>query len=83
MINKMKTNHVTKTHKFGILKQDIIEIMKTPLPGIEIVGLSIHIGSQLTDFKATKKAVIEICEPRKHILVCNNLRFHSFSGFII
>lgn len=52
-----------KTHKFGILKEDVLELFKRidTLTSVNLVGLSIHIGSQLTDFKATKKAVKEIC----------------------
>ncbi|MBD65830.1 MAG: diaminopimelate decarboxylase [Halobacteriovoraceae bacterium] len=54
-----------KTHKFGILKKDILKFIKNELPElkhVQLKGLSVHIGSQLTDFKATKKAIAEVCE---------------------
>ena len=58
-----------KTHKFGLLKEDIIEILKTyeRYSHIDLVGLSVHIGSQLTEFKATRKAVKELCWLAKQI----------------
>ncbi len=51
-----------KTHKFGILKDDILKFFKRKnnFSHLELKGLSIHIGSQLTDFKATKKALQEV-----------------------
>ncbi len=53
-----------KTHKFGILKNDVLKIFKKKIqfPNVHIVGLSVHIGSQLTCLKATKKAVKEVCQ---------------------
>lgn len=53
-----------KTHKFGILKEDILEFSKDlkKYPHIKVVGLSVHIGSQLTKLKATKKAVKEVLD---------------------
>ncbi len=64
---KAKTHkHIStgyKTHKFGILKDDILKIFKNKkkFSHINFVGISVHIGSQLTNFKATKKAVKELC----------------------
>lgn len=56
----ISTGH--KTHKFGILKEDILKNFKKikNLKNIEIKGISIHIGSQLTCLKATKKAIKEV-----------------------
>lgn len=53
-----------KTHKFGVLREDITEFLKTKdrFTHIKIVGLSVHIGSQLTKMRATKQAVKEVCE---------------------
>lgn len=52
-----------KTHKFGILKDDIKNALKSKKlwSHTDLVGLSIHIGSQLTCLKATKKAIKELC----------------------
>lgn len=51
-----------KTHKFGILKDDILEAIDySPFwTNTNLVGLSIHIGSQLTEMKATVKAIEEL-----------------------
>jgi len=53
-----------KTHKFGILEKDILATIKkrSLWTHSKLVGLSIHIGSQLLDLKATKKAIIRLCE---------------------
>lgn len=51
-----------KTHKFGLLKEDILEALevKELWTNTTLVGLSIHIGSQLTELKATVKAIEEL-----------------------
>jgi diaminopimelate decarboxylase len=51
-----------KTHKFGLLKEDIFEslTLESLWTNTVLVGLSIHIGSQLTDMKATKEAIKEL-----------------------
>jgi diaminopimelate decarboxylase len=51
-----------KTHKFGLLKEDILEslALNSLWTNTVLVGLSIHIGSQLTDMKATKAAIKEL-----------------------
>ena len=51
-----------KTHKFGLLKEDILEAMDAShlWTNTTLVGLSIHIGSQLTEMKATIKAIEEL-----------------------
>lgn len=53
-----------KTHKFGILKEDILAAKKnTSLwTNTNLIGLSVHIGSQLTDLDATLEAVNELCK---------------------
>ncbi|MFA7613328.1 MAG: diaminopimelate decarboxylase [Candidatus Caldatribacteriota bacterium] len=52
-----------KTHKFGILKSDILKTLKNKKYWTHSrpVGLSIHIGSQLLDLRATKKAIERMC----------------------
>lgn len=65
---KAKTHkHIStgnKTHKFGILEKDILSSLnqKHLWTHTSLVGLSIHIGSQLLDLKATKKALERLCE---------------------
>lgn len=65
---KAKTHkHIStgnKTHKFGLLESDILKSLanKKYWTHTTLVGLSIHIGSQLLDLKATKKALGRLCE---------------------
>jgi diaminopimelate decarboxylase len=49
-----------KTHKFGLLQKDILKAVKNKAlwKNSKLVGLSVHIGSQLLDLKATKDAII-------------------------
>ncbi len=53
-----------KTHKFGLLEKDVYDSLGKAKywSHSKLVGLSVHIGSQLLDLKATKKAVIKLCE---------------------
>lgn len=53
-----------KTHKFGLLEADVLKSLgqKKYWSHSRLVGLSVHIGSQLLDLKATKKAVVKLCE---------------------
>jgi diaminopimelate decarboxylase len=53
-----------KTHKFGILTEDILMAVNDPSywSHTKLVGLSVHIGSQLLDLTATKEAIIKACE---------------------
>jgi diaminopimelate decarboxylase len=53
-----------KTHKFGLLEKEVLmNLGKSAYwSHSQLVGLSIHIGSQLLDLKATKKAVQRLCE---------------------
>lgn len=48
-----------KTHKFGLLEKDVLSSLrkKQYWSHSKLVGLSVHIGSQLLDLKATKKAI--------------------------
>lgn len=52
-----------KTHKFGLVKKDLLKAIHLTQKSSHIVlaGLSMHIGSQLTCLKATEKALIEFC----------------------
>lgn len=66
-VNAKTHKHIStgnKTHKFGLLRADIEEaIMNEELwTHSTLVGLSIHIGSQLTELKATEKAIKEMCD---------------------
>lgn len=56
-----------KTHKFGLLQEDVLKALKNSKywTSTNLVGLSIHIGSQLTNLKATKKALKVLCETAK------------------
>lgn len=53
-----------KTHKFGLLESDILGSLGKAKywSHSKLVGLSIHIGSQLLDLRATKKAISKLCE---------------------
>lgn len=64
-VNAKTHKHIStgnKTHKFGLLKEDILEAVDvTSLwSHTNLVGLSIHIGSQLTELNATIKAIEEL-----------------------
>lgn len=69
-----------KTHKFGLLTEDVAQFLKkkNKFKGVKLVGLSVHIGSQLTDFNATKKAIQELFELA--ILAPNTLEFVDVGG---
>jgi diaminopimelate decarboxylase len=57
-----------KTHKFGMLIEDVLNLKAKlkKLTSIKVVGMSIHIGSQLTCLKATKKAIARMCNCALH-----------------
>jgi diaminopimelate decarboxylase len=64
-VNAKTHKHIStgnKTHKFGLLKEDILEAMDVTAlwTNTNLVGLSIHIGSQLTELNATIKAIEEL-----------------------
>lgn len=69
-----------KTHKFGLLKEDILECLTLDSlwTNSVLVGLSIHIGSQLTDMKATKDAIKELSSLA--IEINHNLEFLDVGG---
>jgi diaminopimelate decarboxylase len=53
-----------KTHKFGLLENDILTSLKHKKywSHSKLVGISIHIGSQLLDLRATKRALMKLCD---------------------
>lgn len=53
-----------KTHKFGLLEGDILSSLqqKKYWSHSKLVGLSIHIGSQLLDLNATRRAIARMCD---------------------
>lgn len=53
-----------KTHKFGILEKDVLASLKKKSlwTNARLVGLSVHIGSQLLDLRATGKAIKRLSE---------------------
>lgn len=53
-----------KTHKFGILEKDVLSSLKVKSywTHSKLVGLSVHIGSQLLDLRATGKAIKTLSE---------------------
>ncbi len=64
-VNAKTHKHIStgnKTHKFGLLREDILEALsvKEFWTHTSLVGLSIHIGSQLTELKATVLAIKEL-----------------------
>ena len=64
-VNAKTHKHIStgfKTHKFGLISSEVIEAFKQPSfwEHCQLVGLSMHIGSQLTCLKATKKALKEL-----------------------
>lgn len=58
-----------KTHKFGLLEEDILSIVNDPSywTSAKLVGLSVHIGSQLTNLDATGLAVKATSECAKKL----------------
>ncbi len=64
-VNVKTHKHIStggRSHKFGILKDDIEKALrrKKLWTHIDLVGMSMHIGSQLTCLKATEKALNEL-----------------------
>lgn len=58
-----------KTHKFGLLEQDILDAAnnKSYWSHTKLVGLSVHIGSQLTELGATGLAVKALSDCAKKL----------------
>lgn len=75
----ISTGH--KSHKFGMIDQDIFNTIKNKKlwNNCQLVGLSMHIGSQLTELSATKKAIIELSNTALAILP-NQLEFIDVGG---
>jgi diaminopimelate decarboxylase len=69
-----------KTHKFGILKDDILMAAKVERywTNTQLVGLSIHIGSQLTNLDATFEAIENMCDCANELGI--NLKFLDVGG---
>jgi diaminopimelate decarboxylase len=69
-----------KTHKFGLLAEDILQAEALPkyFSHTRLVGLSIHIGSQLTELDATKKAISNMCDCAKALK--SSLEFLDVGG---
>ena len=65
-VNAQTHRHIStggKSHKFGIEANEIRSILKEKIwSQLNLKGLSVHIGSQLTDMTATKEAIIELSE---------------------
>jgi diaminopimelate decarboxylase len=53
-----------KTHKFGLLEADILGAVadRRLWTSSRLVGLSVHIGSQLLDLGATRRGIARLCE---------------------
>lgn len=65
-VNARTHKHIStgfKTHKFGILAEDVLEAAKKYKDNshIKFMGLSVHIGSQLTCMEATTEALEAAC----------------------
>lgn len=69
-----------KTHKFGLLAPDIMSALedKSLWTNSKLVGLSIHIGSQLLDLKATEKAIKNLATLA--LLIDKKLEFLDVGG---
>ena len=64
-------------HKFGMTSDEIEVALAQNFTHLNLVGLSIHIGSQLKNFEATKQAILEMLELMRR----NNLENLSFLDF--
>jgi len=69
-----------KYHKFGILEDDICRLdQKMSLcRNLKLVGLSIHIGSQLTEFSALKQSIKKLVKLKNTIN--REIEFIDFGG---
>lgn len=84
-VNAKTHKHIStgnKTHKFGLLKSDILEALSVPAfwTHSRPVGLSVHIGSQLTDLKATIQAIKELSNLARIIEIETPLEFLDVGG---
>lgn len=69
-------------HKFGMSREDILSIARSSYSHLFLKGISIHIGSQLMDLKATREAIKRTCELIKEIeaIQGNELEFFDVGG---
>jgi diaminopimelate decarboxylase len=69
-----------KTHKFGLLREDILEgiALDSLWTNTVLVGMSVHIGSQLTDMKATRAAIKELS--KLALTIDQNIEFLDVGG---
>ncbi len=82
-VNVKTHKHIStggKSHKFGILKEDIEAALKKKKlwKNINLIGMSTHIGSQLTCLKATEKALNELS--KLCLSIGHNLEFIDVGG---
>lgn len=69
-----------KTHKFGIVESDILQAISdnSLWTNTKLIGISIHIGSQLTCLDATKEAIIKMCQCANSLNI--DLKFLDVGG---
>ena len=69
-----------KNHKFGILEEDIFRLIKkmNVCRNVQLTGLSIHIGSQLTEFSALRQSIKKLMKLKNAIN--QELEFLDFGG---
>lgn len=82
-VNVITHRHIStgnKSHKFGMLAADARAIIarKELWQNVDLVGLSIHIGSQLTDLTATAQAIREMVNIANEIV--RPLKFLDVGG---
>lgn len=79
MVESKTHHHIStgfKTHKFGILKSDILKaFQEKKYLNINFVGLSVHIGSQLLDLEATAIAAKEVVQLSNILANKFNIKF--------
>lgn len=86
-VNARTHKHIStgfKTHKFGILEEDILSSAKkyADSPYLNIVGISVHIGSQLTCMEATTEALksaVKLSE-KLSVILGHHLEFLDVGG---
>ncbi len=65
-------------HKFGMSREDILEVARRGDEMIRLSGISIHIGSQLMDMKGTTEAIIRTCALIKELEAIVGREFEFF-----
>ena len=66
-------------HKFGMTSSEIEMALAQEFSHLKLVGISIHIGSQLKDFRATENAINELLEILRRNEI-NDIEFIDFGG---